>query len=81
MITIKVRMKRGGYLRLEADGRCVSDRDGAGQRFDEIEDLELYWPPKKGDRKLYPVRFELVDDMRQVEEEFWSATKARGEQW
>lgn len=81
MITIKVRMKRGGCLRLEAAGRCLIDRDGAGQRFEVVEDLELYWPPKKRDKKLYPVRFELVEDMRQVEEAFWEATKARGEQW
>ena len=77
MVTIKVRMKRGGYLRLEANGWCVVDRDGAGQRIDRIEDLELYWTRKRGDKRSYLVKPELVADWGQVEEEFWSATKGR----
>jgi hypothetical protein len=41
---IKVKMARGGYMNLEADGRVYSDSNGAGERFIECDDFELCWP-------------------------------------
>lgn len=79
MISIKVKMKRGGTMLLEAEGRCVHDKDGAGMPFDEIEDLELFWPRKPRDKKSYPVKTDLIADWSQVEEAFWEACASRAE--
>lgn len=75
MLTIQVQMKRGGFLPLEASGRCYTDTDGAGQSFEVVEDLELYWPSRRGAKKLYPVKPELVADWAQVEEAYAQASQ------
>ena len=72
-VTIKVKMKRGGSLFLEATGRCYTDTDGVGQTIQTIDDSEVYWPMKKHDKKRYPVRIDLIADWNQVEEVFWDA--------
>ena len=41
---IKVKMARGGYMMLKADGRVYGDSDGAGQKFTCLDDFELRWP-------------------------------------
>jgi hypothetical protein len=66
MYSIKVQMKRGGYLYLEATGRVVDTTDGAGERIVEVDDLQLFWPRKKRDKKSYRVKDELIADFDQV---------------
>ena len=73
MITLKVAMKRGGTLLLEADGQCFHDTDGAGQSYREIEDLKLFWPEKARDKKRYEVRPDLIADWSKVQNDFWDA--------
>jgi len=53
--TITVKMKRGGTMELEAEGSVYNDSDGAGDRWTAIDDFEVYWPGKKGNKKRYPV--------------------------
>jgi hypothetical protein len=79
MLSIKVKMKRGGFMMLEATGRCYRTTDGAGAPYQEVDDLQLYWPRKKRDKKSYPVKETLVSDWSQVEEEFWDADSQQAE--
>ena len=44
MATIKVRMKSGGYMNLEVEGRCYKDSNGAGERWLEVEIDSIKWP-------------------------------------
>jgi hypothetical protein len=73
MVRLNVKMKRGGTLALEASGKCYTDRDGAGQQYNTVDDLELYWPKKKNSKKLYPVKPDLVADWSAVEQDYWDA--------
>jgi hypothetical protein len=79
MVSIKVKMKRGGFMMLEATGRCYRTTDGAGAPYQEVDDLQLYWPRKKRDKKSYPVKPELVADWEQAETEFWDADSQQAE--
>jgi hypothetical protein len=79
MVSIKVKMKRGGFMMLGATGRCVHTTDGAGAPYQEVDDLQLYWPRKKQDKRTYPVKPELVADWEQAETEFWDAATQRAE--
>lgn len=66
MHTIRVRMKRGGFINLRAEGHCVRDKDGAGAPVNYIDDLTLYWP------RGGIVKPALYDE-DQAEEAFWEA--------
>jgi len=79
MVSIKVKMKRGGFMMLGATGRCVHTTDGAGAPYNEIDGLQLFWPRKKRDKKSYSVKPELVADWEQAETEFWDAATQRAE--
>lgn len=75
---IKIRMKRGGYIMAEAVGRCVRDSDGAGQTYEDVEDLILYWPCSKARRskKSYVISPALYDT-EQAEQAYWDACESR----
>ena len=75
MVSLKVQMKRGGTMTLQADGRCYKDSDGAGDHWEGVEDLTLFWPSKPKDKKRYPVREDLIADWKIVEEDYWTATE------
>jgi len=79
MVTIKVNMKRGGSMLLEAEGRCIKTTDGAGAPYEEVDDLQLFWPRKPRDKKSYPVKEALIADWSQVEQEFWDAMEQQAE--
>lgn len=41
---IKVKMRRGGMMNLEAEGRVYEDETETGERFTACEDFALHWP-------------------------------------
>jgi hypothetical protein len=68
---IKVKMARGGYMMLEAEGRVYNDSDGAGQRFTCLDDFELRWPGGG------VVADKNVADITQAEEAYIDAVTSR----
>lgn len=44
MTTIRVKMKRGGFINLEAEGRVYKDSYGSGEKFMAVDDFAVYWP-------------------------------------
>ena len=73
MRELLVEMKRGGKMPMLVDGRCITDSDGAGQRYEYVEDLEIFWPGRGSKGKLYPVKTCLIADIGDVEQDFWEA--------
>lgn len=71
---ITIRMKSGSTMAVEAFGRCVRDRDGAGQVFETVEDLTCWWPRKdgKGRRREIPPK---LYDTGAAEEAYWDAAE------
>ena len=70
MLSVKVRMKRGGFMHLDIEGRCYDDSDGAGQKFTEVEIDSIRWPGGG------EVDEKNIADMDQVREAFAEASES-----
>ena len=70
-LSVKVKMKRGGFMHLEIEGRCQSDSDGAGQEWTEVEIDSIKWPGGG------EVDEKNIADMDQVKEAFAEADESR----
>jgi hypothetical protein len=70
MTTIRIKMKSGSQMTVEAEGRCYKDRDGAGQTFETVEELACFWPGKPGKTCRREIPYGLYD-VQDAEQEFW----------
>lgn len=66
-ISVKVEMKRGGFIYLNVEGSIYKDGDGSGRRWTEVDIESIRWP---GGGK---VDGKNIKDMNQVEEAFLNA--------
>lgn len=73
---IAIKMKSGSMMKVEAEAHCYKDSDGAGRRWDVVEDLTCYWPWRKGQKKAREIPPSLYD-VEQAEDAFWEAATDR----
>jgi len=67
MPQIKIELRNGETLKVEAEGRCYRDSNGAGEQFEVVEELVCYWPQGRRTREIDP-SFYNVDA---AEEALW----------
>lgn len=69
---INVKMARGGSMLLDVTGRVYSGEDGSGRGETQC-DIAIYWPGRNSKGKRYPVKDELIANMKEVEADFIDA--------
>ena len=65
--TITIHMKRGGMMKVEAEGHVYNDSNGAGERWTACDDFRCFFPDKKKSRKARPVPSHIFDEGRAIE--------------
>ena len=68
---IKITLRNGSTMEVEAKGRCWKDKDGAGQTIEGVEDLVCYWP-RRGKEREIPTHLYDVDEAVNA---YWDASE------